>query len=653
MKQVGRYSKFLFSIVFRRWSYYVATLIYLFVLCAILFLVSAVLKKPVSITLLYYGFTSMSILAGAITAAVYSTQLFRVGIDDGTELLITAKPIKRNEMLAGKCIVLFTLILILSIIGMCLGFLTYFTYEGQQNFTYIGAGVFITTFLVLLFFSGVTIVFCLITKKTGATLATIGTCFAFMVYSFVDTLLSKSPSTYVKNNHIDINPMSLVSNIENDKNKYKIDIYNGVIATNSITNTAIVDYKVGDKLQKANTTYLADVWHRALIGSSRYSMMAIDPIFQWSSLTDLQNYLLDTYQSDIYYRYIFNDLNMTNRNLKFDKNQINFENYLNWNIPKLQDSSFTKFFLVKCQHPNLYYTNRTIPLPNLYVDNLSNTIYLPSFNPNNPNQDINLEQYQISKTKWSEINNILFDNNNQATSIIQKYIDSFEKLIQSNFLENTRRFTTLSALQAYINNAFVQSLNNPTIFNAIREYANNEFGVKLVNISDFNELLNLLKNDQQTLLENMLFFNKVTMNTIMQIQMIAFNYLKEAQDYNDPIYANAMKILGIDSIVPSINTYYSTLIAPYTILEKLVELADKKIDPSNPLFIQLMNFISFCFMDVSAPPFYGTSSYNLATFTTVKVIPYISLGGLLGVWFSLTFILLVIGIILYSRKDFI
>ncbi len=670
MKQIGRYSKFLFSIIFRRWSYYVSTLVYLLVLIAVLFLVSAVMKQPVSITLMYYGFNMMVVLAGAIVAAIYAVQLFRAGIDDGTELLITAKPIKRNEMLVGKCIVLATLILLLSLLSMCFGFLTYFTVDGYKTYTYVGGGVFLTTLLILLFFSGVALVFCLVTKKMGATLATIGTCFAFMLYCFADTILSSGPAKYVQNKNVDIKILNPVLNIENvQDDQYTYQVMNGAIARNKLTNTAISFYKNNNnQIVPANGDYLANLWHEALLGSSRYSMLVFDPIFQWSELMNLQNYIVDDYQAAYFYKFIFNQDTVTNGNLRFGKKPIDFNQFKNWSINVNQDVKI-KYLLLENNDFNFSYGNQSFQVPSLIDKQLSWQLRLPTWTPWTPKDQLNEvgfgEPIQINNPhSWEKIDQFLFETQPSkppkiaaSKAIVDSYAQDFQTLISSNMLSNMNHPNTVSYVQSYLNQAVIASLNNPKILAAYQQYIQaNDWDLELKNLNDLAEVFEILMNNPQDLIKQFLFVNKISLSILKQMQQAAYEYVVNysTTNYQDPKYVHAMNLLELNSLIPTIVTSYSSFIMPYEVMQTLIQIGHGgHLNQELETLRQISKLVNLSMMRIDQPPLMGMNESNFATFNTVAVTPYLTLGGVLGVWFSLTAILLVIGTILYARKDFI
>jgi ABC-type transport system involved in multi-copper enzyme maturation permease subunit len=66
---------------------------------------------------------------GALLAAVFSISVFHDYIEDGTELIITSKPITRIKMTFAKFSVVVTLVTIFCLISTIFGPIIYFCFD--------------------------------------------------------------------------------------------------------------------------------------------------------------------------------------------------------------------------------------------------------------------------------------------------------------------------------------------------------------------------------------------------------------------------------------------------------------------------------------------------------------------------------------------
>ncbi|RXY96786.1 hypothetical protein D8X55_02670 [Malacoplasma penetrans] len=116
---------FSFKLMASKISVYIGIFVYLFIIACYSIIVPRVADKaPIS---LYNLSTSTMFLmfSVAVVTCYIAIEIFRTGIDDGTELLTVSKPISRKEIVFVKLTIFLIYVLIISVLGMGISAFTY------------------------------------------------------------------------------------------------------------------------------------------------------------------------------------------------------------------------------------------------------------------------------------------------------------------------------------------------------------------------------------------------------------------------------------------------------------------------------------------------------------------------------------------------
>ena len=141
--------KFSFSIVSKKISIYLSTLLYFLLVISCTTIVPAIAQID-PIQLFTMQTTAMFLmLCVAIVASFIAIEIFRTSIDDGTELLTVSKPISRKEIVFAKLVIFLIYIIIISIISTGLsGFMFLVGYGSKEDNLKILLGILVATLII-------------------------------------------------------------------------------------------------------------------------------------------------------------------------------------------------------------------------------------------------------------------------------------------------------------------------------------------------------------------------------------------------------------------------------------------------------------------------------------------------------------------------
>lgn len=205
------YLSFLLITTFKRWSTYIAFGLYLLSECVLYFLIPSIVDKSIEGILSYEGMAQMLFMFGAISSAMFGIFLFRGPIDDGTELLMLSKPLKRSVIIWSKIIVLYVLIITLSLLASLFAIFSFLRPIDASNAPNLISGTFISSFITFNFFSAIAILISTFFKKVMIFLITIGTALAMSIYMLVAFMSTATPGSEFEKQKIETTPICLVS----------------------------------------------------------------------------------------------------------------------------------------------------------------------------------------------------------------------------------------------------------------------------------------------------------------------------------------------------------------------------------------------------------------------------------------------------------
>lgn len=228
---------FSLKMIGKKVSIYVSIFVYFLIIAAYTIIVPMLADKA-PIDLFNMATSAMFLMfAVSVVSCYIAIEIFRTGIDDGTELLTVSKPISRKEIVTVKLIVFLIYILIISLVSLIISSFTYLNElsSAQDSFN-IMMGIFVGTLVSGIIFGSIATILSIYAKKISAMLITIGISFILMLVSMLMSFVITTPVQYIQDSG-----KSLVSinNVNYDKDKKSINFNQGVVAVDSKNSTSV------------------------------------------------------------------------------------------------------------------------------------------------------------------------------------------------------------------------------------------------------------------------------------------------------------------------------------------------------------------------------------------------------------------------------
>lgn len=208
-----KYSKFLFSILSRKWSVYITTGLFILMMTLFLYVFPIVFNLNLINMFSMKGVLEMIMIFGTIAAATLGIQIFRTGIEDGTDLLISTKPITKATMVWSKVFVFIVSILIISLVNLFISIWCKFSKWNEVNAqSGIMLGYFVGTFTNFLIWGSIAILISAYRKKFIALTITIFVNIALLAISVVYSMILTGPECEMREKqNLSMTPICLVS----------------------------------------------------------------------------------------------------------------------------------------------------------------------------------------------------------------------------------------------------------------------------------------------------------------------------------------------------------------------------------------------------------------------------------------------------------
>ena len=296
--KIYHYSKFLFSILFRKWSFWITTGLFILLLTLFWYVFPIVLKVDIFEVSTYKGLVMLLVLFLAISTVTTTVQIFRTGIDDGTDLLVLSKPISRVEMMWSKLITLMLTNLFISCVACFISiWIIFYPHDDQKIGANFILSTFVGTLINALFWSSVTIIFAILFKKFTAFVLVIGFQACLIVISLVCSLVIKSPNgVLLHDNHVSYSGLAVLS--KQDANQ-DIEYDWGVVPVN-VKKSTVINGDTKYKNQTLNqqgvnmSTLVKQIYNYGVQKSNDSVSRVIDLDFQLSMLlTFITNHNLE------------------------------------------------------------------------------------------------------------------------------------------------------------------------------------------------------------------------------------------------------------------------------------------------------------------------------------------------------------------------
>jgi len=189
---------------------------------------------------------TFSMIIISILCAVIAVIVFRDPRDDGSELIVSSKPLERRKVIFIKFLIytLYMLIVIVSSMILAL-FLMCFGDKSQSNpngfdFDKLGpleGTLFIGSAITALLFASIAVIISIFGSKVSIMVGVIGISIVLDIIAFVMPYIALSPSNYLSQNK-DISMVTTrYSTLPDEQNDYEAEFTNGVYADTKAGNT--------------------------------------------------------------------------------------------------------------------------------------------------------------------------------------------------------------------------------------------------------------------------------------------------------------------------------------------------------------------------------------------------------------------------------
>ena len=572
----------------------------------------------------YKGVIMLVVLFVAILAITTTIQIFRTGIDDGTDLLILSKPTSRVEMMWSKMIVLIFINLIVSVIATFIVIWTIFSPYNSEN---ISGDIIISTFVGttvnFLFWSSITITISILFRKFTAFILSIGFQAVLIVISIVSALVIKTPGTTMANDYnIRLNGLAVLSQ-PNSENQVSYDW--GVVPVRGLKNSKVINENSkfnGVTLKSTGTdmsNFIQNMWTYMDKHSNQTTSKVIDLDFQLSMLLSfIRNQTLDNMNAnDILGQMFYQGGFPTSYNLTFSRSSKR-------KLPN--DTSIEKINL--SNNSFVLSSNSSLEIKNT---NGSFRYFSEKILPQN---------FGIMKTKFdlSDLSFPMWNDDNEFTLHHFDNVADFAKFYYGpNQVDNIKKFFTayLKNSQSSVNNLYSRSYYD----SLLAMYIANKFNVDLSKDNSINKLKDCFLDPLNTLSTE---FQYATYYALL-------DYTKNPQNYTDWMTSTSYELMLSELKVsqkdmPSLDSenwsHYSKVFTGSIEQLKQYLLNDKETENNN-----LQRWI-YLRTNLALVP-----EINLQTFVTINFVNEYDITTLILCWTFVSLIFMIAGMNIYIRKD--
>ena len=183
-----------------------------------MYLMPAISEDPLHEVYVQHGVLIVIGLFAGMASTTLVVQIFRTGIDDGTDLIILVKPINKANILWVKFFVFLSYVIITSLLLTGESAFTILSAYNEYDFAYtIIIGSFVGTLVIMLLWGGLTIIFTVFYKKFGTFLFSISAQAIILIIAVVFSVVTVSPGSYLKDKkNIYYEPIAILSQPDSD-----------------------------------------------------------------------------------------------------------------------------------------------------------------------------------------------------------------------------------------------------------------------------------------------------------------------------------------------------------------------------------------------------------------------------------------------------
>lgn len=521
--------------------------------------------------------------------------IFRQSIDDGSELIMQTKPIKRTSLAYAKILIYLLATISIALIETIICSFTALTYYGGVEMARtLCLNVFLGTILVYILFGGVCIFLCLYLKQIIAVISSVSIFLVFMIYALIANEIFMSVSKYIlRNSNIYLDPISLVS----DNGNQNLDYHGGMVGSiNSSGNyiTSELYSEIAPNSSILPKDYLSYKWNQTIKQKNYEAYLYTNFMYQLAFVyTTPPSSLLTGPITNL--NYIIHSSNSFNLKVNFNQN-----------------------------FSNLNFVNFPYNAQNYYLTNNASVNFI----------DYNSKIYETSiKNKFNNGTMKFFDD---KTPLIY--------LTSANNVDNIILGYDLSSLQKFVNLYFSSSqIKGINALNELVYPSKISAGLKINKInplSYYATYFSLLSSLNTTNYHQQDIFNNIALN-LSKFQYLCVLTLQNASKLDltqqqTEIIANCLNIIS--------NPKMSYSVITFSLPKEEINNFITQITTDPSIVVEKAFVIS--------PLFSSINQDFLPTFNLANIGQFYTSGGIFGGWFSLSAIILGLSVLVYFKHDF-
>lgn len=191
---IFHYANFVFRLLAKKIAFYLLIFFYLLVIFVYSFLIPTLAKQSPYTTFTFPTFSALLVVVVGAVFSYFAIEIYRSPIEDGTELIILSKRIKRSHIFVTKYLVFFLVTIALAFCGSVISLFSYATFYGvYRDNLLIFVGIFVASVVIGLLFGNIAILLSLYTRKIVSFLIVIGSIFLVTIASIVSAIIVESP----------------------------------------------------------------------------------------------------------------------------------------------------------------------------------------------------------------------------------------------------------------------------------------------------------------------------------------------------------------------------------------------------------------------------------------------------------------------------
>lgn len=615
MRRYISYIRFLFTSTLAHISIYIIAALYLTFFAIFLYLLPVVMHSTLEQTYLMRGILIIINLFCTIYAINLVCILFRTPIDNGTDLIIFSKPIRRTATVYCKLLVMMLFVMVLVSLTTIVAGFSKIAYPDQSFYHIAILGGFLGSLVNLFFWCSLSIIVVLFFKKFTSFIVVIGLQAIIMVLSVIFSVVVTNPPAIFTSENYRIVPVGIIEHPKENKNiiSYRWYAYACKNDQPITENTNLGDNETIQSLNISPSMFTQQLWTKSAQKTNTSVINALD----------IGNQLADFYA------------------FSTPVNQ-----YLNADFPKLfhgvndAGSSFTNFYNLNFTTVNY---NKVLSSPDVAKINDN---YVLTINP---------YLYEHKNNKWFEINHVMSKPEDTLfNSEINGYDFPYPVLNKSDQNFEYR--------------------NYPTYMAVLKDF----YSANMVNqIQNFNfNLSKVSPNYVYPSFYQSLFLSFLADRSGLSCQNLSSNQIGDylLRSFVD-MYTQFQYVsyLGLSNLITNPNEFswlsYDGMIAMLNVLNLVENPKNQQWhnfgseNSRNSFITSPTNFMTLMNREIPNSPLTGTWTQttagltltpinNLQTLTEVQFVSFYNEYALLGCWLGFSVLLNLLAIAAYNKRDF-